>query len=64
MTGVLTQRRNFDTEIDIHIGRTVWNTKEERHVKTEDWGDASISQGMAKTVSKTPEMKEEIRILP
>lgn len=27
-------------------------------MKTEDWSDASISQGMAKTVSKTPETKE------
>lgn len=64
MTGVITQKRNLDTEIDIHIGRTVWNTKEEWHVKTEDWSDASISQGMAKIFSKTPEMKEESKDTP
>lgn len=32
-------------------------------MKTEDWSDASISQGMAKIFSKTPEMKEESRTL-
>lgn len=33
-------------------------------MKTEDWSDASISQGMAKIVSKTPEMKEESKDTP
>ena len=34
MTGVLTKRGNLDAE-----------TREERHVKTEDWSDTSTTQG-------------------
>lgn len=33
-------------------------------MKTEDWSNASISQGMAKIFSKTPEMKEESKDTP
>lgn len=61
-SGVLTKRRNSNTEADIqaymqtHTHTMIWEKAHES--KGRNWGDSSTSQGTPKIASKTPETRK------
>lgn len=57
MTGVLIKRGSVNAETDMHSGKT--ETQGECHMKTEDWSEASTSEGAPKIAGKLPETRKK-----